>query len=114
MRTSMALTRVGAPVLIPSPAGTGRGVLVGWINRHRWSLGVIAVMILAAVIRLRYVFAADFPLGDGGLFSIMAEEVERAYFRLPSFTSYNGGQIPFAYPPVGLYTAALLDAALPC
>lgn len=114
MKTSITSTRVGAPVLIPSSAGAGRGVLVGWIDRHRWSLGATAVMILAAVIRLRYVFTADFPLGDGGLFSIMAEEIERAHFRLPSFTGYNGGQIPFAYPPVGLYTAALLDAALPC
>ncbi|MER3419291.1 MAG: hypothetical protein C4290_01645 [Chloroflexota bacterium] len=114
MRVIMSLTRVGALVLVPGPARARRAVVRGWAHRHRWTLGATAVMLLAAVVRLRYVLSTDFPLGDGGLFSSMAGEIEQAKFRLPLFTSYNGGQIPFAYPPAGLYTAALLDAALPC
>lgn len=51
-----------------------------------------------------------FPLNDGGMFYAMVEDVRTSGFRLPDHTSYNGGDIPFAYPPLGFYGAAALSA----
>lgn len=81
----------------------------------RWLLiaGLALALAIGVTIRLYYVFRADFPLHDGGLFLIMMRDLQANDFRLPQFTSYNGGGIPFAYPPLGLYAAAALDRATP-
>ena len=63
---------------------------------------------LGCLVRARPVLLADFPLNDGGLFYLMTEELQRAHFRLPDFTSYNAAHIPFAYPPFGFYVAGML------
>jgi hypothetical protein len=72
---------------------------------------VIAIA-LGCAIRARPVLLTDFPLNDGGLFFQMSEELQRAHYRLPTFTAYNALQIPFAYPPFGFYMAALVSDAL--
>ncbi len=49
------------------------------------------------------------PMGYAGMFSLMAELIANASFRLPLEVPYYGpGGIPFAYPPLGLYAFALL------
>jgi len=72
-----------------------------------------AVFFVGAVVRLFPVLQADFPLGDGGMFYVMARDLEQNGFRLPAYTSYNGAGIPFAYPPLGFYLAALVDRVTP-
>ncbi|WP_038038733.1 ArnT family glycosyltransferase [Thermorudis peleae] len=72
-----------------------------------------AVFFVGAVLRLLPVLRADFPLGDGGMFYVMARDLERNGFRLPAYTTYNGAGIPFAYPPLGFYLAALVDRMTP-
>jgi hypothetical protein len=72
-------------------------------------LGV--VLVVAVVLRARPIFA-DFPLGDGGLFWTMAHDLRDNGFLPPRFTTYNGGDIPWMYPPLGLYTVALLGAGI--
>ena len=62
-------------------------------------------------LRLAPVFA-DFPLGDGGLFSVMVLDLRNNGFVPPEFTTFNAGDIPWMYPPVGLYLAALLGGGL--
>lgn len=52
---------------------------------------------------------ASFPLNDGGLFYTMIRDIQHNRFSLPVYTSYNGGGIPFAYPPLGFYIAGLLS-----
>ncbi|MBI2761650.1 MAG: hypothetical protein HYX51_09525 [Chloroflexi bacterium] len=74
------------------------------------ALALAGALVVGLVVRLRYVLAADFPLNDGGLFYVMTRELARSHYRLPEFTSYNGAGIPFAYPPLGFYAAALLAA----
>ncbi|MCS7257270.1 MAG: hypothetical protein RMJ05_10695 [Thermomicrobium sp.] len=64
---------------------------------------------VALVFRLWFVRQSSFPLNDGGLFWTMVDDLERAHFRLPVSTSYNQAGIPFVYPPLGLYVAALLE-----
>lgn len=72
-------------------------------------LGVVGVGLL---VRLPFVATADFPLNDGGLFVAMARDILSAGYALPATTSYNGGGIPFAYPPLALYLAAALSELL--
>jgi hypothetical protein len=72
---------------------------------------VLAALLLAAAIRLPRVLATDFPLNDGGIFDVMAGELAANHLALPLDTSYNNAGIPFAYPPLGLYLAAVLHLA---
>ena len=51
---------------------------------------------------------STFPLNDGGLFVVMIRDILADGFRLPIGTSYNAAGIPFAYPPLALYLAAVL------
>ena len=48
-------------------------------------------------------------INDGGMFYDMAQAVRGAHFSLPFTVSYNGLNIPFAYPPLPFYLAALLS-----
>ncbi len=54
--------------------------------------------------------AADFPLNDGALFSIMVDALREHQLAIPPTVRYNGLEIPFAYPPLGFAAAALLGA----
>ncbi|MCH8137728.1 MAG: glycosyltransferase family 39 protein, partial [Proteobacteria bacterium] len=40
----------------------------------------------------------------------MIEDLRANSYVPPAFSSYNGGEIPFAYPPLGFYLGALLSA----
>jgi len=76
-------------------------------------LVVLAGIALGVLMRIRYVWTADFPLNDGALFYLMTQELMEAHFHLPLFTSYNSAAIPFAYPPFGLYAAGILASITP-
>src|SRR5262245_20023050 len=85
--------------------------------RPRWLSGefsAYATLLLAInlglFVRLVLVMQGDgFPLNDGGMFYAMIDDLKAANYRLPEFTSYNGGAIPFAYPPLAFYGAAILS-----
>lgn len=74
---------------------------------------ILAATTLALAIRLNIVLTADFPLNDGGLFYTMTQEIQSSKFQLPLYTSYNNSQIPFAYPLLSFYIAAILDTTFP-
>ncbi|MEI6664960.1 MAG: hypothetical protein WCL53_02260 [Chloroflexota bacterium] len=76
-------------------------------------LMVFLGILLGVFIRADYTFSADFPLNDGGLFYQMARDLQANGLRLPATTPYNFDVIPFAYPPLGFYLAALLDWLTP-
>ena len=70
---------------------------------------MLGVALLAGIgLRLAPILAADFPLKDGGLFVTMAHDIRNAGFGLPEFSTFNTGQVPFAYPPLGIYILALI------
>lgn len=77
----------------------------------RWTALAI-VIVAAASIRLAPLQGDHFPANDGGLFYVMIEDLRANGFRLPAFTSYNGLQIPFAYPPLAMYVAAVVANVL--
>lgn len=72
-----------------------------------------SILLVAFVVRVYHFSGEAFPLNDGGLFYLMAQEIQQASFRLPEFTSYNDAGIPFAYPPLAFYAAALFDSLTP-
>src|SRR5689334_4268541 len=79
-------------------------------------IGIAALVLLAVIIggyiRPGPVIAAGFPLNDGGLFYVMAQDIVHSNFALPTVSSYNAIQMPFAYPPLAFYIAAFLNTAL--
>jgi hypothetical protein len=74
-----------------------------------YPLSISAAVVIGIVVRAARTFAYDFPLNDGGLFYTMVQDLQRAHYQLPAFTSYNAADIPFTYSPFGLYVAALLN-----
>ena len=79
----------------------------GW--RRLLSLALLLVGVeLGLFVRLYFVLTADFPVNDGGMFYAMIQDLLANDFVLPRTISYNGGQIPFAYPPLAFYLAAFL------
>ena len=89
--------------MIPSNGGAAAGLVA-----RSTAVGLAIVLVIGFYVRLRPVVGLDFPLNDGGLFFLMTEELRQAHYALPAFTSYNGGQIPFAYPPLAFYLAGLI------
>src|SRR5581483_1358546 len=79
----------------------------------RWGRCIALVVVLGLLVRLGHTLSSGFPLHDGGLFLVMMQDLQDAHYSLPAFTSYNGGDIPFAYPPLGLYVGAILEAVTP-
>lgn len=77
------------------------------------TLLLLAALLFGAVVRFYPVITSGFPLNDGGMFYTMTQDLKANGFALPQFTAYNQADIPFAYPPFGLYAAALLSTLLP-
>ena len=71
--------------------------------------GILLIVFLMSGVFLFYnSFRFSLPLGFGGLFAQMAEQIASNDFSLPYESPYYGpGGIPFAYPPLGLYIMAL-------
>ncbi len=74
---------------------------------------LVAAVLLGVAVRCYHVLRHDFPLNDGGLFYTMARNLQANDYRIPAFTTFNGGEIPFGYPPLAMYLAALADDLTP-
>jgi hypothetical protein len=72
-----------------------------------------AAVALGLAVRLRHLLVVDFPLNDGGLFYTMARDIQTHGYALPAEASYNVASIPFAYPPLSFYVAAIADDLTP-
>jgi hypothetical protein len=69
-------------------------------------------VLLGAVVRFYPILLSNFPLNDGGLFYQMTQDILQNNFSMPVYTSYNGGAIPFSYPPLAFYLMAFINHAL--
>ena len=67
----------------------------------------LLLIIFAAgfILRFKYIQDPTFPLGDGGMFFTMTQELIENDFKIPEYTYYNNSQIPYAYPPLAFYLA---------
>jgi hypothetical protein len=63
---------------------------------------------IGILVRILPVMDAPLTTGDGGLIVVMVDDLRSAGLALPAVTSYNHADLPFVYPPLGLYTAAVL------
>ena len=72
-------------------------------------LDLLAVTLAGALFRLGSVLTSPFPLHDGGLFAVMIRDIRADGMAIPATTTYNGG-LPFDYPPLALWLAALVPA----
>ena len=75
-------------------------------------VAILFVTFLGAFPRLFFALSSKYPLNDGGMFYVMIRDLQSASYSLPLYTSYNGGQIPFVYPPLGFYLAGSLSTLL--
>ena len=69
---------------------------------------LITAFIFGAIFRILPAWIAGFPINDGGMFYSMIQDLRANHYIIPAFTSYNGGNIPFVYPPLGFYLGAAL------
>ena len=69
---------------------------------------VMFATLLGLIVRIVAPMQASFPLNDGGLFYVMIRDIQQNGYALPTFTSYNFADLPFAYPPLAFYLTALL------
>ncbi len=77
------------------------------------ALLLFTALLFGAVIRFWPAFTNGFPLNDGGMFYTMVRDLQANGYAMPQFTTYNFADIPFAYPPFGLYVSALLSVLTP-
>lgn len=75
------------------------------------ALLLLIALLFGGLARFMPAFMTRFPINDGGMFYTMAQELSANGYALPVTTSYNGLDLPFAYPPLGLYLASLLSDA---
>ena len=76
-------------------------------------LFLFTALLFGAVVRFVPAVSSGFPLNDGGMFYTMIRDLKANHFALPRFTTYNFVDIPFAYPPLGFYIAAIFSSLLP-
>jgi hypothetical protein len=70
---------------------------------------LLAAILFGGIFRLLPAWLAGFPVNDGGMFYAMMKDLQANRYVPPLYTSYNQLDIPFAYPPLGLYLGAGLN-----
>lgn len=66
---------------------------------------------IGAYLRISQLVDLPLPLNDGGLFYAMTKDLQENQFRIPAVTSFNGANIPYAYPPLAFYLYGFISMA---
>lgn len=74
---------------------------------------ILLATLAGAIARGAPVFAAGFPINDGGLFASMVDDILHSGQAIPTWTSYDGLNGPFAYPPLAFLVTAGLETIAP-
>ncbi len=76
--------------------------------QYKKHIPLLVVVLLTAPIIFFQSFRFSYPLGYGGMFTLIAEKISEANFGLPmSIPHYGPGGIPLVYPPFAMYPFAL-------
>jgi hypothetical protein len=82
-------------------------------REHHFTLICIGLaVVLGLLFRVPYYVVNDFALGDGGMFAAVIDTIRAGGYAYPDVAGYNHQNIPFAYPPLMFYIAALITDAL--
>ncbi len=65
---------------------------------------------LAVLLRLSYFTDSPLPINDGGLFYAYASTILDNNLSFPPTVDFNGLSLPFAYPPLSFWLAALISS----
>jgi hypothetical protein len=79
-------------------------------KRQTAGLFLVTAIFFGLIIRLAAPLNAQGPVNDGGLFLQMTQDLQANGFALPEYSTYNGGDIPFAYPPLGFYLVGFIQS----
>jgi hypothetical protein len=82
----------------------------GQSSRTATVAALLAILAVGLALRAVPVLGNPWPVGDGGLFYTMVGELRSNHLALPAFTAYNHEAIPFAYPPLALELAAVVES----
>ena len=83
------------------------------LPRYKQHLPLLLAVLVAAPVVFFQAFRYSFPLGYAGMFTLIAERIAGADFRLPmSIPHYGPGGIPLIYPPFAMYVFALASPFL--
>jgi len=96
-------------VSAPAATSNARHVLQDSRGGHLEALAIAAISGAALVTRLPHVLASSLPVGDGGLFYLMARGLSETFPRIPTTVSYGSTDVPTAYPPLGFFVAVAAD-----
>ncbi len=78
------------------------------LPRYKQHLPLLLTVLIAAPVVFFQAFRYSFPLGYAGMFTLIAEKIAEADFRLPmSIPHYGPGGISLIYPPFAMYIFAL-------
>ena len=79
-----------------------------FVRLYRMRVPEMLILCISLGLYFLNAFRYKFPLGYAGLYTLMAERLASNNFGLPMSVPYYGpGGIPFAYPPVAFYIAAI-------
>jgi hypothetical protein len=109
-----AIERTADPLLEDRPPDTADvEASLGWdVHPTTALLLVVVATALGAIVRVAPFGGQAWPLNDGGLPYEMVRAVLAHNFAIPFDVNYNGLELPFASPPVGLYVVAATSGAL--
>ena len=80
------------------------------ITPAQWqSLFLLLFVLFGGWLRFAPTILAGDVINDGGMFYSMAQDLHENHYILPETISYNGLNVPFAYPPLPFYMTALLS-----
>lgn len=84
--------------------------IIGGLTSHTFML--TALLVLGGLLRYLALRALNFPLGGGALEYQLVRAVQAGGWLPPWELAalYGGGDLPFVYPPLGVYMAAWLSA----
>ncbi len=73
------------------------------------ALLLLVAVLFGGLVRFMPVLVTRFPINDGGMFLDMTRDLQANGYLLPATTTYNGLDLPYAYPPLGFYVTSLLS-----
>jgi hypothetical protein len=71
---------------------------------------LLLITLVGFTLRLYFFIGSKFPLFDGGFFYVMVKDIIANKFYLPEYSTYNHANIPFVYPPLGLYFVGIVES----